>query len=53
MDWLLISCIASFCVALVIGLVLIVFWFADKADDRDLDADTMTLWGEYRPRNER
>lgn len=37
MDWLLISCIASFAVALILGVVLTVFWLADRADDRALD----------------
>lgn len=51
MNWLLISCIASFALALILGLVLIAFWLADRADDRDeqLIAEIQAMRGDPCP----
>lgn len=51
-DWLLISCIASFVAALILGGVLGAFWLADRADkqaeERNL-ADRIVSHGDQWP----
>lgn len=51
-DWLLISCIASFVAALILGGVLGAFWLADRADkqaeERNL-ADRIVIHGDQWP----
>lgn len=53
-DWLLVSCIVSFVMACIIGLVLTAFWLADQTDDTDYERtqDDIRLaeimWGKIR-----
>lgn len=50
-DWLFFSCIASFVIAIGLGVVLFVNWRLDRQAEQTNDADAIfaALWGDQHP----